>query len=174
MAKIIYRKGMEGLNSLSYIDGIEIELRKGQKALIYPKYAERKMLTSEQIGKWNASNETEIEALKVTDTKQQTMALFNMGSPAAEHVSQFLSEKYGFFCLPSLLAAMEIQHQRAEIDALASTIEGAGLLRDFDSFVWSCSRYIANRGWYANGSNGFASYSYLSGSLWVVPLVLYR
>ena len=43
MAKIIYREGMEGQNKLSCIEGIEIELLNGQKALIYPKYAARRM-----------------------------------------------------------------------------------------------------------------------------------
>lgn len=63
MAKIIYKKGMEGQNNLSSIEGIEIDLLNGQKALIYPKYAEKHMLTSEQISKWIAKVETEIEAL---------------------------------------------------------------------------------------------------------------
>ena len=39
MAKIIYRKGMEGQNKLSCIEGIEIDLLNGQRALIFPKYA---------------------------------------------------------------------------------------------------------------------------------------
>ena len=41
MAKIIYKKGMEEQNSLSSIEGIEIDLLNGQKALIYPKYGLR-------------------------------------------------------------------------------------------------------------------------------------
>ena len=72
MAEIIYKKGCEGQNKLSCIEGIEIELLNGQKALIYPRYAERKMLTREQISKWSAKDETEIEALKVTDTTLAT------------------------------------------------------------------------------------------------------
>lgn len=54
MTKIIYKKGMEGQNRLSCIEGIEIDLLNGQKALIYPKYAERQMLTREQVSKWSA------------------------------------------------------------------------------------------------------------------------
>lgn len=57
MAKIIYKQGMEGQNKLSCIKGIEIELLNGQKALIYPKYAERQMLTREQISKCSAEEE---------------------------------------------------------------------------------------------------------------------
>lgn len=47
MAKLIYKDGCEGLNSLSYIDGIEIELRKDQKALIYPKYRSVQVMSKE-------------------------------------------------------------------------------------------------------------------------------
>lgn len=39
MARIIYKEGCEGQNTLESIEGIEIELLNGQKALIYPKYA---------------------------------------------------------------------------------------------------------------------------------------
>lgn len=175
MAKIIYKKGMEGQNKLSCIEGIEIELLNGQKALIYPKYAERQMLTREQISKWSAKDETEIEALKVTDTTLATQQLFALESPAALWVARFHdSDKCRIFCLPSLLAAMELQHQKAEIDALAETIEGADLLRDFTSHVWSCSRYGAYYCWCANGGGGFASVIYfLSYSYLVVPTILY-
>ena len=175
MAEIIYKKGCEGQNKLSCIEGIEIELLNGQKALIYPRYAERKMLTREQISKWSAKDETEIEALKVTDTTLATQQLFALDSPAALWVAQFHNpDKCRIFCLPSLLAAMELQHQKAEIDALAETIEGADLLRDFISGVWSCSRCNANSGWCANGSVGFAYYGSLCSSYLAVPLVLYR
>lgn len=175
MANIIYKNGMEGQNKLSCIEGIEIELLNGQKALIYPKYAERQMLTREQISKWSAKDETEIEALKVTDTTLATQKLFALDSPAALWVARFHeTTKCRIFCLPSLLAAMELQHQKAEIDALAETIEGADLLRDFTSSVWSCSRYGSYFGWCANGYYGYAYYSYLCSSNLAVPLVLYR
>ena len=75
MARIIYKVGCEGQNKLSCIEGIEIDLLNGQKALIYPKYAERLMLKPEQISKWNAAEKTEIEALKNTDTTEKTNAL---------------------------------------------------------------------------------------------------
>ena len=174
MEKIIYKEGCEGQNKLSCIEGIEIELLNGQKALIYPRYAERQMLTREQISKCSAKDETEIEALKVTDTYSETSVLFSLDSPAAKWVRQFASFDYGHRNLPSLLAALEIQHQKAEIDALAETIEGADLLRDFTSYVWSCSRYDAGGGWCANGNHGYASHINLSYSYLAVPLVLYR
>ena len=173
MAKIIYKKGCEGQNKLSCIKGIEIDLLNGQKALIYPKYAERPMLTSEQISKWDAAYETQIEALKKTSTAFETECLREIGSPAAEWVSQFKSGRYSNFALPSLLAALELQHQKAEIDALAETIEGADLLKDFTSFVWSCSRYLSNYGWCAIG-NGGITYDYILFNAYLaVPLVLY-
>lgn len=175
MAEIIYKKGYEGQNKLSSIEGIEIDLLNGQKALIYPKYAERQMLTIEQISKWSAKDETEIEALKVTETTLATQQLFALDSPAALWVAQFHDpDKCRIFCLPSLLAAMELQHQKAEIDALAETIEGADLLRDFTSYVWSCSRYYSYYGWCASGSGGFVYYNGLYNSVLAVPLVLYR
>lgn len=174
MARIIYKEGCEGQNKLSCIEGIEIELLNGQKALIYPKYAERKMLTREQIRKWSAKDETEIEALKVTDTTLSTQQLFALDSPAALWVAQFHDpDKCRIFCLPSLLAAMELQHQKAEIDSLAETIEGADLMRDFTSSVWSCSRCDAHGGWYSIGLYGFASNGNLYLSFLAVPLVLY-
>ena len=83
MAKIIYKEGCEGENKLSSIEGIEIDLLNGQKALIYPKYALRRMLDLEQMRKWGAKNETEIEALKVEDTYDQTAILYGLDSPAA-------------------------------------------------------------------------------------------
>ena len=175
MAKIIYKEGCEGQNKLSSIEGIEIDLLNGQKALIYPKYAERKMLTREQISNWSANDETEIEALKVTDTTLATQQLFALDSPAALWVARFHeTAKCRIFCLPSLLAAMELQHQKKEIAALPETIEGADLLRDFTSYVWSCSRCYADYCWYANGFSGFAYGYYLYYSYLAVPLVLYR
>lgn len=174
MAKIIYHHGMEGQNNLSCIEGIEIELLNGQKALIYPKYAERQVLEYEQISKWSAKNETEIEALKVTDTAFATECLCEICSPAALWVSQFKYAIYSNFALPSLLAAMEIQCQKKEIDALAKTIEGADLLRDFTSNVWSCSRSGSRFGLHAHGGVGYALNGLLSTSYLAVPTLLYR
>lgn len=174
MAKIIYKNGHEGETRLESIEGIEIELLNGQKALIYPKYSERVLLKREKIFRWGAPEETEIEALKVEDTYVKTLALLNADSPAAEWVAQVGPDTHGIFCLPSLLATMEIQHQKSKIDALAATIEGADLLRDFTYDAWSCSRYSDNHGWLAVGSFGFADRNYLCGSALAVPTILYR
>ena len=174
MAKIIYKEGCEGQNEMSCIEGIEIDLLNGQKALIYPKYTARRMLMPEQISEWSVKDEIEIEALKVEDTNGKTAVLLNLGSPAAAWVSLFGSDKYGNFCLPSLLAAMEIQHQKAEIDALAETIEGADLLRDFTSSVWSCSRNGASYCWCAIGTYGYAVAGDLYFTYLAVPTILYR
>ena len=173
MAKILYKKGMEGQNKLSCIQGIEINLLNGQKALIYPKYAERQMLTSEQISKWSAENEMEIEALRRTSTALETEYLREIDSPAALWVSNIKRGRYGNFALPSLLAAMEIQHQKEDIDALAETIEGADLLKNCTDGIWSCSRYVSYYGWFA-GSYGYAVSDSLYFPHLVVPTILYR
>ena len=173
MAKIIYKKGCEGQNNLSSIEGIEIDLLNGQKALIYPKYTETPMLTSSQIDKWEAANETEVEALVVKDINSKTEALLKIGSPAAEWVSRFRSDKYGIFCLPSLIVALEIRRQREEIDELSEIIEGADLLRNCCAVVWSCSRCQGGICWSAYDSGcsygGLADCSHLS-----VPTILHR
>lgn len=172
MARIIYKDGCEGQNRLECIEGIEIDLLNRRKALIYPKYAERALLNGERISKWGAPKETEIEALMLEDTPYETGQLFALDSPAAMWVAQFRSDKHGVFNLPSLLAAMELQRQKSEIDALAETIEGADLLRDYTSNVWSCSRACAYYGWFASGDCGYASDNRLWYLYLAVPLVL--
>mgnify|MGYP000246051393 FL=1 len=174
MARIIYKEGCERQNRLESIEGIEIELLNGQKALIYPKYSEEVMLPMEKIKYYGQEYSTEIAALKETESECLTDALHDCGSPAAEFVHKFRSDKHGRFYLPTLLAAMELQDQKNDIDALAETIEGADLLRDFTSFVWSCSRSGEFVGWIAYGGSGFAGYSDLFASYLAVPLVLYR
>lgn len=172
MARIIYKEGLEGLNRLECIEGIEIELLNGQKALIYPKYAERALLEREKIREWRATKKTEIEALMLKDTDYETRLLISLGSPAAIWIAQFRSSKHGPFNLPSLLAAMELQRQKKEIDVLAETIEGADLLRDYTSYVWSSSRFCEYHGWVTSGGSGFASNYGLYFSLLAVPLIL--
>lgn len=175
MAKIIYKEGREGQNSLECIEGIEIELLNGQKALIYPKYSREVMLADDdKICNWDSPTETEMEALTREYTDYRTEQLVALDSPAAMWVTQFHADKYGVFTLPSLLAAMEIQYQMDDIDALAETIEGADLLRNFTYDVWTCSRYNDILGWIAVGSFGFADKCYLRASALVVPTILYR
>lgn len=174
MARIIYKKGLEGQNRLECIEGIEIDMLNGQCALIYPKYADEIILPEDKTASWDAKNTSEIEALKKEDNLGATGALLRCGSPAAEYVSNFHSDKHGFFALPTLLAAMEIQDQKEDIDALAETIEGADLLRNYTSCVWSCSRCYEGSGWIAIGSSGFAYNVSLYVSGLAVPLVLYR
>ena len=179
MAKIIYEEGREGQNKLSCIEGIEIGLLNGQRALIFPKYSKEYLMQSDQIDKWNGRALSEIEALKVEDTLSETVALFNLGSPAANWVLLFVTKDRRQFSLPSLLAAMEIQHQKEEIDALAETIEGADLLQDFTSGIWSCSRTSLNGVWFVIGGYVYAgsSGSYgngLGSACLAVPTILYR
>lgn len=174
MAKIIYKERREGQNKLSCIEGIEIDLLNGQQALIFPKYSKEYLMQSDQIDKWNARALSEIEALKIEDTVSETVALFNLGSPAANWVLLFVTKDRRQFSLPSLLAAMEIQHQKEEIDALAETIEGADLLCDYTEVVLSCSRYSQSLGvWVADGSD-CASFSTFTNACLAVPTILYR
>ena len=67
---------------------------------------------------------------------------------------------------------MEITEQEGEIDKLAREIDGADLLEDFSSSVWSCSRYGSDSGWVAYGSIGCAAYGYLCYRGVAAPLVL--
>lgn len=174
MAKIIYKEGCEGQNRLESIEGIEIELLNGQKALVYPKYAEKVMLETARIADCDIEAETEIKALKREENTCATNSFCILGSPAAKFVHQFTAVDRFLFGLPTLLAAMEIQDQKEDIDKLAETIEGADLLRDYTSCVWSCSRCGEGLGWIAGGTYGFAGSGYLCNSGLAVPLVLYR
>lgn len=80
MARIIYKEGLEGQNTLESIEGIEIDLLNGQKALIYPKYAEKVMLYGKNIASWKAKEVSEVEALKNKDNQWATGALLKCGS----------------------------------------------------------------------------------------------
>lgn len=174
MARIIYKEGLEGQNRLECIEGIEIELLNGQKALIYPKYSELPLLTDDKIAFWDAERTSEIEALRMDDNISATGALLKCGSPAAEYVSNFRSDIFGIFGLPTLLAAMEILNQKNNIDALAVGIKGADLLCNPNSDIWSCSKFGDYEGWVANVCNGFANYNDLGLLNLTVPVVLYR
>ena len=172
MAKIIYKEGCEGQNKLESIEGIEIEMLNGQKALIYPKYAEKEMFEEDEEDKWDAMSVTEVKALKKRDNNWATGVLLKCGSPAAEFVSNFRSDKHGIFGLPTLLAAMEIQDQKKDIDALAETIKGADKLCDFSSNVWSCSGYNLDCGWFV-GDNGVDK-TVLYANFLCVPTLIYN
>lgn len=173
MAKIIYKEGYERQNRLESIEGIEISLLNGQRALIYPKYSEERMLDSIYIPDCDIEAETEINALKKYNDGLATYNFYHFHSPAANFVRQFSSKTFGKFNLPTLLAAMEIQDQKNDIDELAETIEGADLLRDLDNDIWSCSRYNEKLGWAAVSNFGFADKNYLQGLCLAVPTILY-
>lgn len=172
MARIIYKDGCDGQSRLESIEGIEIDLLNGQKALIYPKYSEEALLDLKDRDRWHDARVSETAALRLRDNRAATAALLEAGSPAAEFVSKFTSERFGRFGLPTLLAAMEITEQKGEIDELAREIDGADLLKDFSSSVWSCSRYSQGYGWIADGSNGCAYGNVLYGRIVAAPLVL--
>lgn len=172
MARIIYKNGCEGQNRLECIEGIEIDLLNGQKALIYPKYSNEELLDPKDSYRWLDAGISETAALRLRDNQAATAALLEAESPAARFVTKFTSERFGRFGLPTLLAAMEITEQEGEIDKLAREIDGADLLEDFSSGVWSCSRCGSGIGWFANSNDGFAASNYLYVSYLAVPLVL--
>ena len=172
MARIIYKEGLEDQNRLECIEGIEIDLLNGQKALIYPKYSNAELLDPKDRDRWLDAGISEIAALRLRDNQAATAALLEAESPAARFVTKFTSERFGRFGLPTLLAAMEITEQEGEIDKLAREIDGADLLEDFSSSVWSCSLYNPDNGWVAYGNDGYADGDDLDGRYVVVPLVL--
>ena len=172
MARIIYKDGCEGQNRLECIEGIEIDLLNGQKALIYPKYSNEELLDLKDRDRWLDAGISEIAALRLMDNQAATAALLEAESPAARFVTKFTSERFGRFGLPTLLAAMEITEQEGEIDKLAREIDGADLLEDFSSSVWSCSRYFPGIGWFAYGVGGCAYGNYLNLRCVAAPLVL--
>lgn len=174
MARIIYKEGLEGQNRLECIEGIEIDLLNGQKALIYPKYSEEVLLDPKDRDRWHDAGISETAALRLRDNQAATAALLKAGSPAARFVTQFTSERFGRFGLPNLLAAMEITEQKGEIDELAREIDGADLLDDFSCNFWSCSRFNQGNGWIAYGSIGCAYSSILDSSFLAVPLILLK
>ena len=172
MARIINKNGCEDQNRLECIEGIEIDLLNGQKALIYPKYSNEELLDPKNSDRWLDAGISETAALRLRDNQAATAALLEAGSPAARFVTKFTSERFGRFGLPTLLAAMEITEQEGEIDKLAREIDGADLLEDFSSSVWGCSRCIPNYGWIASGSGGYAVGVYLNFRCVAAPLVL--
>lgn len=172
MARIIYKDGCDGQRRLGSIEGIEIDLLNGQKALIYPKYSNEELLDPKDRDRWLDAGISEIAALRLRDNQAATAALLEAESPAARFVTKFTSERFGRFGLPTLLAAMEITEQEGEIDKLARKIDGADLLEDFSASVWSCSRCGQGSGWIANGNYPYAYGSVLRGRYVAAPLVL--
>lgn len=167
MARIIYKEGCEGQNTLKRIEGIEIDLLNGQSALIYPKYAELPLLGKERIDDWKAKTMTEIEALKVTGSKEATDELLSLDSPAAKFVRQFKSDVYGQFNMPTLLAAKEIKDQMKYINECARYIDGADLLESGIDLS-SCFRGGKNHIWSSSDEE------YIGFDNTCVPTILYR
>jgi hypothetical protein len=177
MARIIYKDGYSNINQLKCIEGVEIDLLNGQKALIYPKYEKCKLLQKDESGGYGGyCFMSEIEALKAQpcDARDNTFSLYELGSPAARHVCYFTSDKHGSFYLPTLLAAMEICDQCTQIDELAKSIKGADLLFTSYNSVWSSCRCTNDLAWYYNNYGGFISSYYFYNENLAVPCVLYN
>lgn len=173
MAEIIYKKGYDGHKpvTLSDIEGISLELLNGETIVVFPKYKDVKFLDSEKISRYTRKDFTEFDALHVksTDATILTDELLALESPAAKHVRE-----QGAYDLPSFLAAGEIMRQRAEIDKLARTIEGADLFDDCGSYIWTCCRYSAYVAWYALGYSGFFGFSGMYYGYLAVPVALLK
>ena len=118
MERIIYKDGCDGRRRLECIEGIEIDLLNGQKALIYPKYRNEELLDPKDRDRWLDAGISEIAALRLRDNQAATAALLEAESPAARFVTKFTSERFGRFGLPTLLAARQ-----------CSVHGGAGLFR---------------------------------------------
>lgn len=139
MARIVFRKGCYDYR-LSSIEGIEIGLDNGRKALIFPKYAKLKMTNRDfDLEDWDAKEMT-MEQAVASDGGADNEELFRITSPAAMYVSHFVTNKWGMRDLPDLRLAVEIQKQREEIDRQAEKIDGADLLRENRGSIWSCAR----------------------------------
>ena len=135
MARIIYKDGCDGQKRLECIEGIEIDLLNGQKALIYPRYSNEELLDPKDRDRWLDAGISVLRALRLRDNQAATAALLKAGSPAARFATKFTSEKFGRFGLPTLLAAMEITDQKGEIDKLAREIDGAAAVRYADALI---------------------------------------
>lgn len=134
MAKIIYKKGLNGQNKLECIEGIEINLLNGQCALIYPKYADLPLLNGDKIDYWGTGCIKEMTALKLEDSAKVTDDLFILDSPAAKFVRQFKSDTYGPFNMPTLLAAKEIKDQ---MNILTNVLDIL-MVPIYWKVVWTC------------------------------------
>ena len=173
MARIVYKKGLEGQNKIECIEGIEIDILNGQCALIYPKYADLPLLDFEQIDDWKAKSMTQIKALNVEEIIEETDKLLTLNSPAAKFVRKFKSDIHGHFNIPTLLAGLDIVRQSKEINELAKTIEGAELLEEGINIL-SCSRCSQEVGWVVYGRFGVADVGILDDDHTCVPTIIYK
>ena len=168
-ARIIYKPGKEGINSLDAIRGIAVKMFNGQEVLVYPKYAELPLLHREDYSRWKEKGRSEVEALMDDrDPRELTVALVEAGSPAAKFVDEL-----GGFSLPNLQMLAAIVVNRDDIDELAKEIEGADLLGSHTSYYWSCFRYSYYHAWYADGYFGFFGDDGMCYGNLAVPVSLY-
>lgn len=168
-ARIVYRRFLNR-NDIGNIEGIAFGLINGMTALVFPKYSKEILSGGRRIPGWEFRSQREFEAMK-RGNNGETKDLCAMESPAALHAAQFHSDRFGTFGLPTLLAALEIDARKDEIDCLAKSIVGADLLRDFPAGIWSCSLSDASNGWRA--TNGYAGISPIYKTLTAIPTLLF-
>lgn len=173
--KIIYRKGFDGQNTLDAIEGIEISLNDGHKALVYPKYAKCQMIYDNfDFEDWDAVEMTKEEALSSSGDKEND-ELYRINSPAAKYVRQFSTFSFGMRNIPTLAVAKAIVNQMTAIDAQARKIEGADSLENILLYgvcsIWSCSR-ADDRCCYIVKPSGYIYPHYVDSMSYCVPCVL--
>jgi hypothetical protein len=151
-ARVIYKEGREGENTLDAIVGIAVPMLDGREVKVFPRYKITPLLNNLSDGeKWDEKPMDEFQALRDDrDIRELTDKLLKAGSPAAKFV-----RKQGDYSLPNLLIAEAIVTFRDEINKLAKDIAGAETLDR--SYLWSAFRYSAYYAWGANGSYGFFS-----------------
>ena len=168
MAQIIYKEGFEGRNELECIEGIEIGLCNGRKALIFPKYACRKILRKNfDLEDWDSEEMTIKQAIE-SDGVADNEELYRLRSPAEIFVCSFTTDIWGMRDLPDLSLAIEIQKQLGLINIQAEKIAGADLLR---GSIWSCSRAFGDS-CYIVQSSGAISTDIVCNEHLCVPCVL--
>lgn len=67
MARIIYKEGLEDQNRLECVEGVEIDLLNGQKALIYPRYSNEELLDPKDRDRWFDAGISVMRALRLRD-----------------------------------------------------------------------------------------------------------
>lgn len=148
-ARVIYKEGREGENTLDAIVGIAVPMLNGREVTVFPRYKITPLLNDLRDGeKWDEKPMDEFQALRdERDIRELTDKLLKAGSPAAKFVRE-----QGDYSLPNLLAAEAIITFRDEINELAESIVGAEILDR--SGLWSAFRLSAYHAWYANGYYG--------------------
>ena len=166
-ARVIYKEGREGENTLDAIVGIAVPMLNGREVTVFPRYKMTPLLNDLRDGeKWDEKPMSEFQALRdERDIRELTDKLLKAGSPAAKFV-----RKQGDYSLPNFLIAEAILTFRDEINKLAKDIVGAEILDR--SSLWSAFRFSAYLAWYAYGGGGYFNFNGFCTGYVAVPVSL--